>query len=68
MPSRTTTTITVGIALCLVACNRHAQRAKTSQAAEFAPDRLVRIDQLMQSYVDSNKIGGAVGLCCAMAA
>jgi CubicO group peptidase (beta-lactamase class C family) len=28
----------------------------------FAPDRLARIDAFMQQFVDSNQIGGAVGL------
>jgi len=28
----------------------------------FAPDRLARIDSLLQQYVDSGRIGGAVGL------
>ena len=33
-----------------------------AQSAGFAPDRLARIDRFMQQYVDSNRIGGAVGL------
>jgi CubicO group peptidase (beta-lactamase class C family) len=32
------------------------------QTSAFAPDRLARIDRFMQEYVDSNRIGGAVGL------
>ena len=36
--------------------------AQTVSRPAFAPDRLARIDQLMQDYVDSNRIGGAVGL------
>lgn len=31
-------------------------------APAFAPDRLARIYRFMQEYVDSNRIGGAVGL------
>ena len=38
-----------------------AQPARANVAA-FAPDRLTRIDRFMQQYVDSNRIGGAVGL------
>ncbi|MEP6781716.1 MAG: serine hydrolase domain-containing protein [Gemmatimonadaceae bacterium] len=30
-------------------------------ASRFAADRLARIDRFMQQYVDSNRIGGAVG-------
>ncbi|MEP7000254.1 MAG: serine hydrolase domain-containing protein [bacterium] len=40
----------------------HAQRASVSTKFGFAPDRLARIDRFMQQYVDSNRIGGAVGL------
>jgi len=41
-----------------------AQAAAVNRAAApaFAADRLARIDRLMQQYVDSNQIGGAVGL------
>jgi CubicO group peptidase (beta-lactamase class C family) len=40
-----------------------AQRPSSPTAAlthGFAPDRLARIDRWLQSYVDSNRIGGAV--------
>lgn len=40
----------------------HAQRPSASAKLGFAPDRLARIDRFMQQYVDSNRIGGAVGL------
>jgi CubicO group peptidase (beta-lactamase class C family) len=33
-----------------------------AQSSGFAPDRLARIDRFMQQYVDSNRIGGAIGL------
>jgi CubicO group peptidase (beta-lactamase class C family) len=36
--------------------------AQSAPRASFAPDRLARIDRFMQDYVDSNRIGGAVGL------
>ncbi|MEP6732223.1 MAG: serine hydrolase domain-containing protein [bacterium] len=36
-------------------------RAQAPRAA-FSRERLARIDQFMQQYVDSNRIGGAVGL------
>ena len=36
--------------------------ALRGQQSGFAPDRLSRIDRFMQQYVDSNRIGGAVGL------
>ena len=44
-----------------------AARAQTrpaggATAAAFAPDRLARIDRFMQSYVDSGRIAGAVGV------
>ena len=58
---RTGTATNISIALFMAAGTSHAQAGKISQAA-FAPDRLLRIDRFMQQYVDSNKIGGAVGL------
>lgn len=36
--------------------------ARSAAPAGFAPDRLARIDQFMQQYVDSGRIAGAVGL------
>src|SRR5436309_16134127 len=39
---------------------RSARRAQAPTG--FAADRLARIDGLMQQYVDSGKIAGAVGL------
>ena len=39
-----------------------AQRASSRTTTGFAPDRLARIDRFMQQYVDSGRIGGAVGL------
>jgi len=40
----------------------HAQRSVARSPLGFAPDRLARIDRFMQQYVDSGRIGGAVGL------
>ena len=42
-------------------CIGSAQGVASSKLG-FAPDRLARIDRFMQQYVDSNRIGGAVGL------
>ncbi len=39
-----------------------APRALPAQAVAFAPDRLARIDRFLQQYVDSGRIGGAVGV------
>jgi CubicO group peptidase (beta-lactamase class C family) len=39
----------------------HTVRAQAPSNG-FAPDRLARIDRFMQQFVDSNRIGGAVGL------
>lgn len=36
--------------------------AATESVAAFSADRLTRIDRFMQSYVDENKVAGAVGL------
>ncbi|MEP6991196.1 MAG: serine hydrolase domain-containing protein [bacterium] len=38
------------------------QKAPAPTALGFAPDRLERIDRMMQAYVDSGRIGGAVAL------
>ncbi len=38
------------------------QKAPAPTALGFAPDRLARIDRMMQAYVDSGRIGGAVAL------
>ena len=55
--------------LVALACLAPAAVAQTSTATEkpriesgFASDRLARIDQLIQRYVDENRIAGAVGL------
>jgi CubicO group peptidase (beta-lactamase class C family) len=37
-------------------------RAASAAAHGMSPDRLARIDRFLQSYVDSNRIGGAVAL------
>jgi len=39
-----------------------APRALPAQVVAFAPDRLARIDRFLQQYVDSGRIGGAVGV------
>ena len=51
----------------LLAASASALLLATPAAAQsggngFAPDRLARIDKLMQQYVDSSRISGAVGL------
>ena len=54
-----------GLALALLAPASLPAQARSAAAvapAGFDPARLRRIDQFMQSYVDSNEIGGAVGL------
>src|SRR5947208_15603534 len=48
-------------ALMLVVVAPAVLRAQT-RPSSFAPDRLARIDRVMQQYVDSGQIGGAVGL------
>ena len=40
----------------------HAQQPSAGSKLGFAPERLARIDRFLQQYVDSNHIGGAVGL------
>ena len=50
--------LTAALALSTVVSPLAAQRAISG----FAPDRLARIDRFMQSFADSNRIGGAVGL------
>lgn len=56
-------------ALLVLACLPLPLRAQSTTAAPkpriesgFATDRLARIDQMMQRYVDQNQIAGAVGL------
>src|SRR5437763_15795669 len=39
-----------------------AARLPAQTPSRFATDRLARIDRVMQQYVDSGQIGGAVGL------
>ena len=39
-----------------------AQQPSAGAKLGFAPARLARIDRFLQEYVDSNRIGGAVGL------
>ena len=54
------------LALAFAATPLHAQTApsgaKPRIESGFATDRLARIDQLLQRYVDQNQIAGAVGL------
>ena len=53
------------LVLALSPAQMHAQTAaatKPSVRYGFATDRLARIDQMMQRYVDEGKIAGAVGL------
>lgn len=51
-------TLLVAAFACALAHAAGAQGTKLG----FSTDRLARIDRFMQQYVDSNKIGGAVGL------
>jgi CubicO group peptidase (beta-lactamase class C family) len=39
-----------------------APQAPTSRSTQLAPDRLTRLDTLLQQYVDENRIAGAVAL------
>jgi len=55
LPSR------VAVVTALVLALPHGSSAQGSKLG-FSTDRLARIDRFMQQYVDSNKIGGAVGL------
>ena len=48
------------LALALLFVTRASLPAQTQ--SRFAPARLARIDRFMQQYVDSGRIGGAVGL------
>lgn len=50
----------IGIALLIAL--PIALPAQSTRPPAFAPDRLARIDALMQGYADSNRIGGAVAL------
>ena len=50
------------LAAALFAATLSAQAPTRVAPSGFDPARLHRIDQWMQSYVDSNRIGGAVGL------
>ncbi len=49
-------------ALLLAAALASPAATAGAQSNGFAPDRLARIDRFLQQYVDSNRIGGAVGL------
>jgi CubicO group peptidase (beta-lactamase class C family) len=55
LPSR------VAVVTALVLALPHVGSAQGNKLG-FSTDRLARIDRFMQQYVDSNKIGGAVGL------
>jgi CubicO group peptidase (beta-lactamase class C family) len=46
----------------LVARAQAQPRAASAASHGLAPDRLARIDRFLQSYVDSNRIAGAVAL------
>lgn len=48
--------------LALVPSLLLAQARPAALVHGFAPDRLQRVDRFLQSYVDSNRIGGAVAL------
>ena len=48
-------------ALVLLVVAPAVLRAQTRRSG-FATDRLARIDRVMQQYVDSGQVGGAVGL------
>jgi CubicO group peptidase (beta-lactamase class C family) len=40
----------------------HGMMGQAHHAAKFSPERLKRIDEAMQRYVDQNKVAGVVGL------
>src|SRR2546430_5192534 len=50
-----------GAAVVLLGVAPAVLRAQTRPSG-FATDRLARIDRVMQQYVDSGQVGGAVGL------
>ena len=52
------------LAICpaILPAQRPARRAAAPPPAGFAADRLARIDRVMQQYVDSGQIAGAVAL------
>src|SRR5437879_3037271 len=52
------------LAICpaILPAQRPARRAAAPPPAGFAADRLARIDRVIQQYVDSGQIAGAVGL------
>ena len=50
------------LALCFALLLSQAPAAQKPAATGFAPDRLARIDALLQRYVDENRIAGAVAL------
>ena len=52
---------TSSLALATLALAGQVPRSPVAAPA-FSPERLARIDRFMQDYVDSNRIGGAVGL------
>ena len=52
--------VLLAIGPAVLPAQQPARRAQASSA--FAADRLARIDRLMQQYVDSGKVAGAVGL------
>ena len=54
--------LTAIIVLALALPHTGSAQGVASSKLGFAPDRLARIDRFMQQYVDSNRIGGAVGL------
>jgi CubicO group peptidase (beta-lactamase class C family) len=53
--------LTLTVACAVAAAALGAQRVRPTTNG-FATDRLARIDRVLQEYVDSNRIGGAVGL------
>lgn len=66
---RTLSSIVVALALATGAAGQHAPAGPNKSAppavqgaAAFSPERLTRIDRLLQQYVDDNRIGGAVAL------
>lgn len=63
MTSRTVRSrLTAIVVFALALPHAGGAQGAASNKLGFAPDRLARIDRFLQQYVDSNRIGGAVGL------
>jgi CubicO group peptidase (beta-lactamase class C family) len=54
--------LAVACAVATASLGAQGAQAVRQTSNGFAPDRLRRVDRVLQEYVDSNRIGGAVGL------